>query len=76
VIFASALKYPVQNSLALIGLMKKLGIITVQESSTYVKILFTNLEEFHKKLNELQQLEDELENNVRKWHWAGHVQRQ
>ena len=33
------------------------------------------LEEFHQKLNELQQLEDELENNVRKWHWVGHVQK-
>ena len=33
------------------------------------------LEEFHKKLNKLQQLEDELKNNVRKWHWAGHVQK-
>ena len=33
------------------------------------------LEEFHKKLSELQQREDELENNVRKWQWAGHVQK-
>jgi len=40
-----------------------------------LKILLQILEEFHKKLNELQQLEDELENNVRKWHWAGHVQK-
>ena len=40
-------------------------------SKYYLQIL----EEFHQKLNELQQLEDELENNVRKWHWAGHVQK-
>ena len=26
-------------------------------------------------LSELQQLEDELENNIQKWHWAGHVQK-
>ena len=40
-------------------------------SKYYLQIL----EEFHQKLNELQQLEDELENNVRKWHWVGHVQK-
>ena len=40
-------------------------------SKYYLKIL----EDFHKKLCELQQLEDELENNVQKWHWAGHVQK-
>ena len=40
-------------------------------SKCYLQIL----EEFHQKLNELQQLEDELENNVQKWHWAGHVQK-
>jgi len=39
------------------------------------EILFTNLEEFHQKLNKLQQLEDELKNNVRKMHWVGHVQK-
>ena len=33
------------------------------------------LEEFHKKLSELQQCEYELENNGRKWQWAGHVQK-
>jgi hypothetical protein len=31
------------------------------------------LKDFHKKLCKLQQLEDELKNNVQKWHWAGHV---
>ena len=40
-------------------------------SKYYLQIL----EEFHKKLCELQQLEDEFENNVRKWHWVGHVQK-
>jgi len=26
-------------------------------------------------LCELQQLEDEFKNNVRKWHWVGHMQK-
>src|ERR1700738_4385941 len=40
-------------------------------SKYYLQIL----EEFHKKLSELQQCEYELKNNGRKWQWAGHVQK-
>ena len=40
-------------------------------SKYYLQIL----EKFFGKLSKLQQLEDELENNVRKRHWAGHVQK-
>jgi len=40
-----------------------------------LKYHFQSLETFHKKLSDWQQLKDELENNVRKWHWVGHVQK-
>jgi hypothetical protein len=40
-----------------------------------LKYYLKNLEEFHWKLSELQQLEDELENNIQKWHWAGHIKK-
>ena len=40
-------------------------------SKYYLQIL----EEIHKKLSDLHQLKDELENNVWKWYWAGHVQK-
>jgi len=39
------------------------------------EILCTKFGEFYKKLSDWQQLKDELENSVRKWHWAGHVQK-
>ena len=40
-------------------------------SKFYLQIL----EEIHKKLSDLQQLKDELENNVQKWYRVSHVQK-
>ena len=40
-----------------------------------LKYYLKNLEEIHKKLSDLHQLKDKLENNVQKWYWAGHVQK-